>query len=238
MKRKKARLDPDSQEHLQMHAEATTWPDENGADSSSSEDAFEGTGNQPHSRHLMAHRQRVERAVSAAGVAHLSHEDGSSRAHSVGELQLRLTERMQHTQSNRGKVVQRGHKAGRPFAGEVPHATSSMLMSLAGSSSSSSELRAQHAGLGEDEQIEEWERALRQAGGAKSKKASKLIRQALKRHKLGRSRLGVRMKSVAKSMAERHEKRKQQRKEREAQKARLAKASLRAGFEGRRSSFL
>ena len=238
MKRKKARLDPYSRENLLTQADTTFRADDDDADTSSSEGDSEAAEHADHSKLMPRSRGALGKAHAAAGAS--SHVSDESRAHSVGDLKQRLTERMQHIQSSHRGVVQRGHKAGRRLDGGLQHEQLSSVLLSMGSSSSSAEHHAQHAALGEDEQIEEWERALQQAGGVKSKKTSSVIKKVLRRQRLGKTKgaLGKRMKSVAKSMAERHEKRRQQQKELAARKAQLARSKLRAGFEGKRSSFL
>ena len=99
-------------------------------------------------------------------------------------------------------------------------------------------------GGGEDAQIEEWQRALKKAGGIKLKDNPKLLKKAMKREerqkKKSKLEWASRIKTVNKAIAEKQERRKQNLKERGTKnKNRAAKhKASRAGFEGKKSSFL
>ena len=103
---------------------------------------------------------------------------------------------------------------------------------------------SQPDGGGEDAQIGEWQRALQKAGGIKQKDNPTLLRKALKRQQRDKKKSSKdwasRLKTVAKSMTDKQEKRKANladRKTKNKSKAAKHKAA-RAGFEGKRNSFL
>ena len=98
-------------------------------------------------------------------------------------------------------------------------------------------------GGGEDMQIEEWQRALQKAGGIKQRDNPKLLRKALKRKEASKKKSSrewaSRLKTVAKTMADKQEKRKSNLADRKTKnKSKAAKNKQRAGFEGKKSSFL
>lgn len=99
-------------------------------------------------------------------------------------------------------------------------------------------------GGGEDAQIAEWERALQKAGGVKQKDNPKLLRKALKKKERSKKKSArdwaSRLKTVAKGMQERQQKRREnlaERKTKNKQRSNKHKAA-RAGFEGKKNSFL
>jgi hypothetical protein len=104
-------------------------------------------------------------------------------------------------------------------------------------------------GEGEDTQIEVWQKALEKAGGIKQRDDPKLLKKMLKRKerakKKSKKEWKARTKSVAAEMMERQTKRKENLKARMTKsKAKVARAKAvaagqdRAGFEGKKRSFL
>ena len=98
-------------------------------------------------------------------------------------------------------------------------------------------------GGGEEAGIEEWQRAMQKAGGIKQKDNPTLLRKALKREerkkKKSKIEWSARVKTVAKAMKEKQETRKKNLNERVTKnKMRASRMKARAGFEGKKSSFL
>ena len=98
-------------------------------------------------------------------------------------------------------------------------------------------------GGGEEAGIKEWQRAMQKAGGIKQKDNPTLLRKALKREerkkKKSKIEWSARVKTVAKAMKEKQETRKKNLNERVTKnKMRASRMKARAGFEGKKSSFL
>jgi hypothetical protein len=98
-------------------------------------------------------------------------------------------------------------------------------------------------GGGEDASIGEWTKALQKASGIKQKDNPKLLKKALKREagrkKKSKKDWNARAKTVAKAQRDAQEKRKNNLAARATKgKNKATKNKARAGFEGKKSSFL
>ena len=98
-------------------------------------------------------------------------------------------------------------------------------------------------GGGEDLQIGEWQRALQKAGGIKQRDNPKLLRKALKKKEQSKKKStkewANRVKTVAKASRDKQDARTKNLAERKTKnKSKSARQKARAGFEGKKSSFL